>query len=559
VLALELERRYSKDRILEMYLNQIYFGHGAFGVEAAARTFYGKSVGELTLSECTLLAGLPKAPSTYSPFEHPEAAKRRRATVLARMVDVGMLAPPAAKKAADSTLGLIPPERRRTTGQYYLEYVQQQLEAQYGADLVFKGGMQVYTTLSPVMQVKAERSLREGLKALESRRAAASKDKTAAPAPERPEGALLAIDPLTGYIKAMVGGYDFFKSEFNRAVQAHRQPGSAFKAFVYLAALEAGQTPASVVDDSPIEFPAGRNGKPWKPDNYDRKFRGPITYQQALEESVNVAAVKVLEKNGIRRAVDIARRLGVESPLGENLSIALGTSDLTLLEITSAYGALANQGSWMRPTAIRYVLDAQRKLLEENSPQAKQVVSPEVAYVMTHMLRGTIERGTGVAARALGRPAAAKTGTTNDYSNAWFIGFTPQLVTGVWVGYDRPRSLGKDETGSRVAVPIWTAFMQQALAGTPVEDFAIPERVVLVPVDLSAGGGCQRPVTMAFIAGTEPKETCGPARYAPGVSPPRIEPPMLPGPAAPPAPTAPPPSATPALPAPPSAAPPPQS
>ena len=505
VLALELERRYSKDRILEMYLNQIYFGHGAFGVEAAARTFYGKGVSELSLPECTLLAGLPKAPTTYSPFEHPEAAKRRRATVLSRMVDVGAIASPLAKKTADSPLGLIPPERRRTTGQYYLEYVQQQLEAQYGADLVFKGGLQVYTTLSPVMQVKAERALREGLKALESRRGAAAKDGTAPP-PERPEGALLTIEPQTGYIKAMVGGYDFFKSEFNRAVQARRQPGSAFKAFVYLAALESGQTPASVVDDSPVEFPAGRNGKAWKPDNYDRKFRGPITYQQALEESVNVAAVKVLEKNGVRRTVDLARRLGVESPLGENLSIALGTSDLTLLEITSAYGALANQGSWVRPSAIRYVLDSQRKLLEENTPQAKQVVSPELAYVMTSMLRGTIERGTGAAARALGRPAAAKTGTTNDYSNAWFIGYTPQLATGVWVGYDRPRSLGKDETGSRVAVPIWTAFMQEALAWTPPEDFPIPERVVLVPVDMNPSGGCVRPVTMAFVAGTEPKE-----------------------------------------------------
>ena len=541
VLALELERRYSKDRILEMYLNQIYFGHGAFGVEAAARTFYGKGVSELSLPECTLLAGLPKAPTTYSPFEHPEAAKRRRATVLSRMVDVGAIASPLAKKTADSPLDLIPPERRRTTGQYYLEYVQQQLEAQYGADLVFKGGLQVYTTLSPVMQVKAERALREGLKALESRRGAVAKDGTAPP-PERPEGALLTIEPQTGYIKAMVGGYDFFKSEFNRAVQARRQPGSAFKAFVYLAALESGQTPASVVDDSPVEFPAGRNGKAWKPDNYDRKFRGPITYQQALEESVNVAAVKVLEKNGVRRTVDLARRLGVESPLGENLSIALGTSDLTLLEITSAYGALANQGSWVRPSAIRYVLDSQRKLLEENTPQAKQVVSPELAYVMTSMLRGTIERGTGAAARALGRPAAAKTGTTNDYSNAWFIGYTPQLATGVWVGYDRPRSLGKDETGSRVAVPIWTAFMQEALAGTPPEDFPIPERVVLVPVDMNPSGGCVRPVTMAFVAGTEPKEVCGPARYAPGVSPPRVEPPLLPAPANP-TPSAPGPSA----------------
>src|SRR4026209_1148815 len=375
VLAIELERRYSKDRLLEMYLNQIYFGHGAFGVEAASRTFFGKSVKDLSIAESALLAGLPKAPSTYSPFDHPEAAKRRRGIVLARMVDVSVLKDAEAKKLGAAKLDLVPPERRRTTGQHYRYYVRQLLESAYGPDVVFKGGLQVYTTLSPTIQLKAEQSLRDGLKALETRRLKPSEKAGTAPVTERPEGALLALDPQTGHIKAMVGGYDFFKSEFNRAVQARRQPGSAFKAFVYLAALEAGQTPASVVDDSPIEFPAGRNVKPWKPDNYDRKCRGPITYQQALEESVNVAAVKVLEKNGVRRAVDIARRMGVESPLGENLSIALGTSDLTLLEITSAYGALANHGSWMRPTAIRYVLDSQRKLLEENTPQGKQVVS----------------------------------------------------------------------------------------------------------------------------------------------------------------------------------------
>src|SRR6266705_5744152 len=507
VLAVELERRYSKDRILEIYLNQIYFGHGAFGVEAASRTFFGKGVSELSPGECALLAGLPKAPATYSPFEHPDAAKRRRAIVLTRMVDTGAIRADQAKRLGDSALSLVPPERRRTTGQYYLEYVQQYLEAQYGPDLVFKGGLHVYTTLSPAMQLKAESTLREGLRALETRRAAtAGKD---APAPERPEGALLALEPQTGYIRAMVGGYDFFKSEFNRAVQARRQPGSAFKPFVYIAALESGMTPASVVEDAPVEYAVGKNGKPWKPDNYDRKFRGPITYQQALEESINVAAVKVQEQVGIRRTIDVARRLGVESPLGDNLSIALGTSDLTLLELTSAYGALANQGTWMRPTAIRYVLDPQQKLLEENAPQGKQVLSPEVAYVITHMLEGTIERGTGVAAKALGRPAAAKTGTTNDYSNAWFIGYTPKLTTGVWVGYDRPRSLGRDETGSRVAVPIWTAFMSAALAGTPADDFPVPDGVVVVPVDLNPSGTCARPAMMAFIAGTEPKAKCG--------------------------------------------------
>ena len=518
VLAIELERRYTKNRLLEMYLNQIYFGHGAFGVEAAAKTFFGKSVSELSVAECALLAGLPKAPSTYSPFDHPDAAKRRRSTVLARMVDVQLLKEADAKKVAATKLDLVPPERRRTTGQYYLEYVQQALESAYGADLVFKGGLQVYTTLSPTMQLKAEQSLREGLKALETRRLKASEKAGAAPATERPEGALLSLDPQTGHIKAMVGGYDFFKSEFNRAIQARRQPGSAFKPFVYIAALEQGLTPATLVEDSPIEFVAGPNQKPWKPENYDRKFRGPVTLQQALEESINVAAVKVQDRIGLKRTIDVARRLGVESPLGENLSLALGTSELSLLELTSAYGTLANRGSWIHPTAIRYVLDSQGKLLEENIPEARQVLSPEVAYVATQMLKGTIERGTGVAAKALGRPAAAKTGTTNDYSNAWFIGFTPQLATGVWVGYDRPRSLGKDETGSRVAVPIWTAFMNAALAGQPVEDFPIPERVVLVPVDLDRGE-CTRPAVMAFVMGTEPAQVCGPARFASGVRP----------------------------------------
>src|SRR6266542_3106506 len=480
VLALLLERRYSKNRILELYLNQIYFGQGAFGVEAAARTFFGKSVGELTLAESALLAGLPKAPATYSPFDHPDAAKRRRNTVLTRMVETGALKPDQARPAGQAALALVPPERRRTTGQYFLEYVQQLLEQQYGADVVFKGGLHVYTTLSPTMQLKAERVLRDGLRAVEARRVAAGKGKAvAAEAPaDRPEGALLALEPQTGYIKAMVGGYDFFRSEFNRAVQARRQPGSAFKPFVYIAALESGMTPASVVEDAPVEYAVGKNGKPWKPDNYDRKFRGPITYQQALEESINVAAVKVQEQVGIRRTIDVARRLGVESPLGDNLSIALGTSDLTLLELT-------------------------------------------------------IERGTGVAAKALGRPAAAKTGTTNDYSNAWFIGYTPKLTTGVWVGYDRPRSLGRDETGSRVAVPIWTAFMSEALAGTPGEDFPVPERVVVLPVDLDPGGGCVHPVMMAFVAGTEPQVSCGPAKPAP--TPIRNDPgdPTLPRPVAP--------------------------
>ena len=526
VLALELERRYTKDRILEMYLNQVYFGHGAYGVEAAARTYYGKSVAELNVREAALLAGLPRAPTTYSPFEHSEAAKRRREVVLRRLVEYGALKDADAKRLARADLGLIPPERRRTTGQYFLDYVQQTLEAKYGADLVFKGGLNVYTTLSPTMQLAAEQSLRDGLKALEGR---TGKGKPG----EHPEGAIVTVEPHTGYVRAMVGGYDFFRSEFNRAVQARRQPGSVFKPFIYIAALEAGLTPATRVEDAPVSYAVGANGQVWKPENYDRKFRGSTTLQQALEESVNVVTVKVQERVGLNRTIQVARRFGISSPLDVNLSLALGTSDMTLIELTSAYGALANQGQWLPPTTIRYVTDPKGKLLEENLPEPREAVSPETAFVITHMLRGVVERGTGQAAKVLGRPIAAKTGTTNDYSNAWFIGYTPRLATGVWVGYDRPRSLGKDETGSRVAVPIWTGFMTKVLGDSPKEDFSMPDRVVLVPVDLDPSNECVRVVTMAFVKGTEPAVACGPRRQGvPGGTPETPTPapaPALPG------------------------------
>jgi penicillin-binding protein 1A len=501
VLALELERRYSKDRILEMYLNQVYFGHGAYGVEAAARTYFGKSVSELNVRESALLAGLPRAPSSYSPFDHADAARRRREVVLRRMTEYGVVKDDEAKRLARTDLGLIPPERRRTTGQYFLDYVQQTLEAKYGADLVFKGGLNVYTTLNPSMQLAAEQALREGLKALEGR-------STKARPGEHPEGAVVTVEPQTGYVKAMVGGYDFSRSEFNRAVQAKRQPGSAFKPFIYIAALEAGFTPATRIEDSPVSYAVGANGQAWKPENYDRKFRGSTTLQQAIEESVNVVTVKLQERVGINKTIQVARRLGVTSPLDINLSLALGTSDLSLMEVTSAYGAIANQGVWMPPVTIRYVTDAQGKLLEEHVPEGREALSPETAYVITHMLRGVVERGTGQGAKLLGRPIAAKTGTTNDYSNAWFIGFTPRVATGVWVGYDRPRSLGRDETGSRVAVPIWVAYMGKVLGDSPKEDFPVPERIVSLLVDEDSSGECVRPVPMAFIKGTEPSVSC---------------------------------------------------
>jgi penicillin-binding protein 1A len=461
------------------------------------------------MPQAALLAALPRAPGNYSPFEHPDVARTRRAYVLRRMVELEYVKPDEAKRAAAAPLGLVAPERRRGSGQYFLEYIQQRLEAKLGSDLVYKGGLSVYTTLNPVMQRTAEQALREGLQTLASRQAVkvAGKGGTAPPVPE---GAIILIEPQTGYIKALVGGSDFARSEFNRAINARRQPGSAFKPFVYLAALEAGRTPAELLDDSPLTYTFG--GRTWSPENYDNKFRGQITLQQSLEESVNVPTVRLAEAVGIGRVVDAARRLGIQSPLQANLALALGAADVTLLELTAAYAALANQGARMEPVPIRYITDAQGRLLDENIPQGRDAVNPATAYVLTQMLRGAVERGTAVSAKTLGRPIAGKTGTTNDFSNAWFVGYTPTLAAGVWVGHDRVRTLGPDETGSKAALPIWIALMREALKDHPPEDFSPPENVTLARVDMLSGflanPSCPRPVIMAFVAGTEPTQFC---------------------------------------------------
>ncbi len=516
VIAVQLERRYPKDRILELYLNQIYFGHGSYGVEAASRTYFGKSVGELGLPEAALLAALPRAPGVYSPFDRPEIATKRRDFVLNRMTEMGFITKAQARRATSTALGLVPPERRRTTGQYFVEYVHQMLEGKFGNDMVYKGGLHVYTAINPAMQLAAEQALREGLRELRERTGpkVAAKGVKGKPTSTdvRPEGALITVEPQTGYIKALVGGSDFSRSEFNRAVNARRQPGSAFKPFVYLAALEAGLTPANVIDDSPVSY-VGRDGKAWKPENYNNKYRGLTTLQRGIEESINVVTVKLLERVGISQVIQVARRLGITAPLNQDLTLALGSSEVSLLELTSAYAVLANLGMRMEPIAIRYITDAQGRLLEENIPQGREVARPEAAFVASHMLRGVVERGTGVQARALGRPMAAKTGTTNDFSNAWFIGFTPNLVTGVWVGYDKPTTLGRDETGARAALPLWAAYMRRALALVPAQDFLTPERVSMAVVDLDRGcreqAGSERAVIMAFIEGSEPRTPCG--------------------------------------------------
>ncbi len=473
LLAFELEKRYSKDRLLELYLNQVYMGHGAFGVEAAARMYFGKSVQDLTLPEAAMLAALPRSPGNYSPFERPELAQRRRAIVVGRLLEHGYISEAEAKATNRAPLGLVSSERRRGSGQYFLEYLQQSLEAKYGSDVLYKSGLAIYTTLDPVLQRAAEQALRDGLQSLAGRQGArAAARGKGSTAPVVPEGAVVVIEAATGYVKALIGGDDFARTEFNRALHAHRQPGSAFKPFVYLAALEAGHAPTEILDDSPIRYVSA--GKVWAPENYDGKFRGPVTLQQALEESINVPTIRLLEQVGVSPVIEAARRAGIQSPLPHDLTLALGSGDVTLLELTAAYGTFANQGIRMEPLMVRYVTDAQGRLVEENIPQGREAIDPGIANGLTQMLRGVVERGSGVGARVLERPLAGKTGTTNDFSNAWFVGYTPSIVAGVWVGHDRPRSLGHDETGARAALPIWVAVMRTALRGQPVEDFPAP-------------------------------------------------------------------------------------
>jgi len=500
VLALELERRYSKDRILEMYLNQVYFGHGAYGVEAASRTYFGKSVSELNVRESALLAGLPRAPTTYSPFDHAEIAKRRREVVLRRMVEFGALKDADAKRLARADLGLIPPERRRTTGQYFLDFVQQGLEAKYGADMVFKGGLNVYTTLNPTMQLAAEQAVRDGLKALEGR------TKTGKPG-EHPEGALVTIEPQTGYVRAMVGGYDFFRSEFNRATQARRQPGSAFKPFIYIAALESGFTAASRVEDLPLTLES--NGQPWSPRNSDDRYEGVVTVQQALEQSLNSATVRIAQTVGLPTVIDLARALGIQSQLAPVPAIALGAFEVTPLELTRAYVPLANGG--MRPAAgstIRTVQFGDDEVKPAIAEEPSRVVSPAEAWLVTSLLKGVVTTGTGRAVRSSGLPdvVAGKTGTTNDGRDAWFVGYTPKLLALVWVGLDSGEAHGM--SGARAALPIWIDFMKQAVDAYPQPNFDVPSGIAFADIDVTNGkravSACPVVAREAFLVGTEP-------------------------------------------------------
>ena len=609
LLALKIEQLIGKEQILELYLNQIYFGHGAYGVQSAAQTYFNKDVGQLTLGEAAFLAGLPKAPSDYSPYNHYQAAKRRQSVVLKRLADERFITPKQAEQAGAEGLSFRP-LYRDDIAPYFVERVRQRLVADYGETMVYKGGLQVYTTLSRPAQVAATAALEEGLRQLDKRQgyrgplrraqtadspngpaigamaagplrqgeviegvvtkiardgiivtaqgvpgkipfddfawarhqargkdASKAKDTTKSLAEfflvgdvievkvkkvgtplaqfsleqtPQVEGALLSLDPRTGRIVAMVGGYDFKRSEYNRTVLSRRQPGSAFKPIIYATAIEKGFSPATPLIDSGVVYNENDPDMIWRPENYDQKFYGQILMRDALAHSRNAATVRLLEKISVPPVLDLARRVGITSPLAHDLSLALGSSGVTVQELTAAYGIFLNQGLSLEPYLIESVVDASGEFLENHLPEPRQVLSKETAYLVTNMMEDVIQRGTAQAARGMGRPLAGKTGTTNDFTDAWFVGGAPNLVTGIWVGFDDIRSLGEKETGSHTALPIWMDYLKVALEPLPVVPFTIPDGIVFAKIDPATGllapDGENTGLVEVFVKGTEPTQ-----------------------------------------------------
>jgi penicillin-binding protein 1A len=614
ILAFRIEEHFSKDDILGLYLNHIYLGHGAYGMEAAALTYFGKTVEELDLLECATLAGLPKAPNHYSPIANPERARTRARHVITRMMDEGYISADEAARALQSPLRLGSEKKAVGLAPYLVENVRRYLQQTYGYEGLYQGGLQAYTTIEPSLQRIADEAVRKGLLELDKRRGYrgprgrlagaeledldaylesvedwpavlvegevypavvlsvedAGAEVRAGPAEgslplkhmkwvlgkgrekkvgsaakflqpgdlidvlfletdkegkhlfsleQEPEveGALICQDVKTGAVLAMVGGYDFGRSQFNRATQARRQPGSAFKPFVYARALEEGKTPASIFIDSPIVYENRDEEEKlslWKPENYEEHFFGATRLRVALNHSRNVVTVKLLRDVGISDVTDLARRMGVRSPLAQDLTLALGSSGVTLEELTAAYGTFANQGVYQTPFSLVSVSDRDGNILETHHPEALRVLDRQTAYVMTSMLQTVVSDGTGWRVKALGRPIAGKTGTTNDYGDAWFLGYSPELVTGVWVGMDQKESLGTHETGSRAAIPIWLHFMKGALKDLPASFFPVPPGIVFSKIDPATGLLAREDAANAlfevFREGTEPKEVARP-------------------------------------------------
>jgi penicillin-binding protein 1A len=580
-LAIKLEKELTKDEILELYLNRAYFGHGAYGVEMASRTYFNKSTNQLTLPEAALLAGIVKAPNTYSPYNNLVRAKERQDIVLMRMEEVGYIKPSEREKARKQAITLSSLRTNAKANNYFIEYIRQQLEQKYGTEIVYKGSLKVYTTMNKAAQLYAQQALQEGLREVDKRRgwrgAIGKKDvknnddedrvsfsasigdistgvvqnvtpteaiiktrgisgkllladamwastiideqngktqtlknfkltnilkkgdiiwvkfksisgnKVTFFLEQEPEveGALVAIEPETGFIRALVGGFSSTKSSFNRAALSKRQPGSAIKPIIFAAALENGYTPASVIIDEPVTYKWG--GEQWKPENYDHKYYGPTRLREALAYSRNIITVKLLDAVGVDKVIAIAHDAGIDSEIPRELSIALGSISVTPLELARTYATFANGGLKMKPISIKYITDKSGAIIENNEPEGEEAISPQTAFLITSIMQDVITYGTGMRAN-IGRSAAGKTGTSNDYKDAWFVGYTPQLVGCVWVGFDdMRRSLGRGEVGGRASAPIWAHFMRNVLSGEPAETFAIAEGIVKLQIHPATG------------------------------------------------------------------------
>ena len=529
LLALRIEHQYTKDEILQLYLNKMYFGAGLYGAEAAAMGYFGKHARELTVAEAALLAGLVKSPSTWAPTVNLERAVARRNVVLQAMRDNGALDDAGLQTAKVATVTLRDALRTdEPFGRYFKEQVRLELVERFGRERVYQSGLRVYTTIDVEMQKAAEAAVAKSLDDLDARRVTALRArKRAVPADEAPlQASLVALDPATGHVRALVGGRSFGESRFNRATQGKRQPGSAFKPFVYAAALESGYTPATLIDrlDEPIDTLQGA----WVPE--DGHSNAPeLTMRTALKTSSNRAAVRMLEMVGVKSVVDYAGKLGLGA-VPAVPSLALGSGEVTLFDMTSAYGVFANEGRWRKPVLIRRVEDLDGQVLFTADESDVPAIKPDTAFLMTSMLADVIDSGTAWKARQLGfrLPAAGKTGTTNDYRDAWFVGYTPTLTAGVWVGYDVPKQiLPGSAYAADVAVPLWARFMTPATAGDEPEYFKAPRGVVGVQICRLSGkrpaGGCDAvPVTLSdgahteqsmvrteyFAAGTEPEDSC---------------------------------------------------
>jgi len=502
--TLQLERRYTKDEILNMYLNQIYFGKGAYGVEVASQTYFGKPAQELNLAESAMLAGIPKAPNNLNPFNDFDAAKARQAVVLNRMVELGIINSNDAEQAKAEEISLQTSGGIETqTASFFIDMVREYITEKFPdqPELLYRGGLRIETTLDLDMQAGAEKAVMDGLKNYPGLQAA-----------------LVALDPKTGYVKAIVGGRDS-TSKFNRATDAFRQPGSTMKPFVYAAAIDNGYTAASTFKCEPVEFKLP-NGKTYSPTDFGNSYHyRDFTLKEALAISDNIVAVKLNEAVGPETVVKYAKSMGINSPLQPILSLALGTKEVSPLEIATGYGSLANQGVKAEPIFVLNIKDKNGNILDENKPFLSKVLDEKTAYIVTDMLKAVLEPGgTGAGiGQAFTRPMAAKTGSTNEYTDAWFIGYTPDLVTSVWAGNDNPK-IPAGKSGGALSGPIWRDFNQAALAKIEPRDFPIPTGIVKVKIcadtGLLATANSEKVIEAAFVEGTEPTEECSVHREA---------------------------------------------